>query len=172
PRQLQVDTCACSASPGDGAANGCPKQSWFDATAYLARERKLRARLCPLLTRRSSQLAARSRCAPTLGHGAELLTWRRWRSVATQRGPAMHAPSWGSIAGVIAIAAGCAGPDPPPLAAGLPMGRQVEHGGTLLRKAADSGIDIVRMPKARDAGQTGSGLPAGQSPQAPAQPPA
>ena len=105
-----------------------------------------------------------------LGHSDELLAWRIWRSVATHRGPAMHVPSCGSIAGVIAIAAGVACAHPPPLAAGFPLGRPVEHGGTLLRKAADSGIDIVRMPKARDAGQTGSGPPGGPSPQAAAKP--
>jgi TPR repeat protein len=83
----------------------------------------------------------------------------------------MHVACCGSIAGVIAIAAGFACADPPPLAAGLPMGRPVENRASLPHKAADSGIDIVRMPpKARDVGQTGSRLPVGQSPQAPAKP--
>src|SRR5262245_59656028 len=87
------------------------------------------------------------------------------------RGTAMHVPSCGSIAVVIAIAASFACVDPPPLAAGVAMGRPAEKNSTLLRKAADTGIDIVRMPpKAREAGQSGSSLPAGQSPQAPAKP--
>src|SRR5215813_2398344 len=83
----------------------------------------------------------------------------------------MRVPSCGSIAGVIVIAVGFARAEPPARVIGLPMARSVENPGTLFRKAADSGIDIVRMPpKARDVGQTGSGLPGGQSPQAAAKP--
>jgi TPR repeat protein len=83
----------------------------------------------------------------------------------------MHVPSCGSIAGFVAIAAGLACGDPPPLEAGFPTGRPVQDRGTLLQKAADSGINIVRMPpKARDAGQTGIGAPGGQLQQAPAKP--
>jgi len=83
----------------------------------------------------------------------------------------MRVPSCGSIAGIVAIAAGLARGDPLPLVTGLPIVRSAENSGTLLRKAADSGIDIVRLPpKARDVGQTGSGPPGGQSKQAAAKP--
>jgi TPR repeat protein len=83
----------------------------------------------------------------------------------------MRVPFRGSIAGVIAITGGFACADPPPLAAGFPMCRPVANQASLRHKAADSGIDIVRMPpKAQGVGQTGLGPPGGQSPQAPAKP--
>jgi TPR repeat protein len=83
----------------------------------------------------------------------------------------MHAPSCGSIVGVVAIAIGFACTDPPPVAASFPIGRPVADRGTFLRNAADSGIDIVRMPpKVRDGGQTGSAVSSGQPQQAPAKP--
>src|SRR5262249_34341835 len=83
----------------------------------------------------------------------------------------MHVPSSGSIAGVVAIVAGFACADPLALAAGLPTGWPVRDRGSLVRRASDSGIDIVRMPpKAREASQPGPGAPGAQSQPAHAKP--
>jgi TPR repeat protein len=72
----------------------------------------------------------------------------------------------GSIAAIVAIASGMARADAPVLVAGLPLGRPA--GGSLLLRAADSGIDIVRMPpRAQGGGQSSSSALGGQSPQAP-----
>src|SRR5262245_21171886 len=73
----------------------------------------------------------------------------------------------GSIAAIVAIASGIAWADKPAWAAGLPLGRPAPAGGSLLLRAADSGIDIVRMPpRLQGGGQSSSSTLGGQSQQA------
>jgi len=73
----------------------------------------------------------------------------------------------GSIAAIVAIACAVACADAPARAAGLPLGRPAPAGGSLLFRAADSGIDIVRMPpRLQGGGQSSSSALDGQSQQA------